>query len=58
MSTYRTLYQATSKPDLMFCYADTPFPTLAECKRSADETFGPDNYTIERVRVREEETSR
>ena len=45
------MYQATSLPDgSPFVIADTPRPTLAECRREADKTFGPGRYTIERVR--------
>lgn len=46
-----TQYQAVSLPDgSPFRIADTPCASLAECRRQADQTFGPGRYTIEAIR--------
>jgi hypothetical protein len=45
-------WQATSRPDPvtgMFAVVDTPCKTIEDCKRQANETFGPEKYTVKKV---------
>lgn len=49
-------WQATSFADSatgLFKFSDTPCKTYEECKRMADEAFGPGRYTIQRIPERQ-----
>jgi hypothetical protein len=45
-------WQATSRPDPVVGFmvvTDTPCKTIEDCERQANETFGPEKYTVKKV---------
>ena len=45
-------WQATSHPDpTVGCivFVDTPCKSIEDCKRQANDTFGPEKYTVEKL---------